>query len=267
MDVHGQQLAAIAQQPLHIGEAAQLLGIRAGGLPLLAIQLQLHGRQPLLNLHQPLGERMDGLGQVFGVAADPKRQRVKSHRHDSGEADHSTDPGGSQGDIPPGSGALDRYVGIRPRDRLPMTIAHRCQPLRRNRAQARMGVALVGALGAAMLSSLPGLAQTQQAAAAADSQPGAKGAQVYCFMRASGNDHQVSWAAAYAVIKRQSDRLFKTSPEHAAVMITETVVQNPDAYPDCSRYIGDLFRKPEVQPDAGAAGNKTGVTRSERLGQ
>ena len=90
---------------------------------------------------------------------------------------------------------------------------------------------------------------------------------MYCFMRASGNDHQVSWDAAYAVIKRQSDRLFKTSPEHAAVMITETVVQNPDAYPDCSRFIGDLFRKPEPQPDTSAPAGKTGVTRNDRLGQ
>jgi len=68
----------------------------------------------------------------------------------------------------------------------------------------------------------------------------------------------VSWDAAYAVIKRQSDKLFKTSPEHAAVMITEAVVQNPSVYPDCGRYLGDLFSKPEAKPEAGSrsAANK-----------
>ena len=48
-----------------------------------------------------------------------------------------------------------------------------------------------------------------------------KGAQVYCFMRSSGNDHTVSWNAAYALIKRQGRGMFKTSPQHASVIITE----------------------------------------------
>ena len=39
-----------------------------------------------------------------------------------------------------------------------------------------------------------------------------KGAKIYCFMRSSGNDHKVSWNAAYAVIKRQGSGMFKTSP-------------------------------------------------------
>jgi hypothetical protein len=72
---------------------------------------------------------------------------------------------------------------------------------------------------------------------------GNKGAQVYCFMRNNGNIHEVSWAAAYALVKRQSASLFKTSPEHAAVMITEAVVQNPGSYPDCGRYLGDLYTR------------------------
>ena len=71
---------------------------------------------------------------------------------------------------------------------------------------------------------------------------GAKGAKTYCFMRAEGNTHTVSWNAAYALIKRQSASLFKTSPEHAAVMITEAVVNNPTAYPDCGKYLGDLYK-------------------------
>jgi hypothetical protein len=68
-----------------------------------------------------------------------------------------------------------------------------------------------------------------------------KGAKIYCFMRSSGNDHSVSWNAAYAVIKRQGGQLFKTSPEHASVMITEAVVQDPGNFTDCGRFLGDLF--------------------------
>ena len=68
-----------------------------------------------------------------------------------------------------------------------------------------------------------------------------KGAKIYCFMRSSGNDHEVSWNAAYAVIKRQRSGVFKTSPEHASVMITEAVVQDPGNFPDCGQFLGDLF--------------------------
>ena len=75
----------------------------------------------------------------------------------------------------------------------------------------------------------------------ADEATQAKGAKIYCFMRSSGNDHNVSWNAAYALIKRQGRSMFKTSPEHASVMITEAVVNDPGSYPDCGRYLGDLF--------------------------
>ena len=78
-----------------------------------------------------------------------------------------------------------------------------------------------------------------------------KGAKIYCFMRSSGNDHSVSWSAAYAVIKRQGGQLFKTSPEHASVMITEAVVQDPGNFPDCGRYLGELF---------GGSPNKASIT-------
>jgi hypothetical protein len=103
--------------------------------------------------------------------------------------------------------------------------------------------------------------------------PGAKGAQVYCFMRANGNNHEVSWTAAYALIKRQSASMFRTSPEHAAVMITEAVVQNPTTFPDCGRYLGDLYNRRVQTTEASApavsgGGNAgTGVqTRSDRFG-
>ena len=79
------------------------------------------------------------------------------------------------------------------------------------------------------------------AAVMADEATQAKGAKIYCFMRSSGNDHNVSWNAAYALIKRQGRSMFKTSPEHASVMITEAVVNDPGSYPDCGRYLGDLF--------------------------
>ena len=79
-----------------------------------------------------------------------------------------------------------------------------------------------------------------------------KGAKIYCFMRSSGNNHEVSWNAAYAVIKRQRSGVFKTSPEHASVMITEAVVQDPGNFPDCGQFLGDLFGG-NTQPATAAA--------------
>jgi len=84
-----------------------------------------------------------------------------------------------------------------------------------------------------------------------------KGAQVYCYMRNNGNDHAVSFKASYALIKRQSSGVFKTSPEHAAVMITETVVEEPGSYPDCGRYLGDLFGRKSSKKSSSAASTNT----------
>ncbi|MEY3544037.1 MAG: hypothetical protein RLZZ247_194 [Cyanobacteriota bacterium] len=133
--------------------------------------------------------------------------------------------------------------------------------LRSSLARVLPGLALTTAL----ISALP-------VARAADnpSDPAGKGAQVYCFMRNSGNNHEVSWLAAYALIKRQSASLFKTSPEHAAVMITEAVVQNPGTFPDCGKYLGDLYasaaQEQQQQQREAASGSSTegGATRSER---
>ncbi|MFN7678137.1 MAG: DUF6554 family protein [Cyanobacteriota bacterium] len=131
-------------------------------------------------------------------------------------------------------------------------------------------------LGGGLLGGLLG----SNAFAQAES-PGAKGAQIYCYMRGNGNSHEVSWSAAYALIKRQSASLFKTSPTHAAVMITEAVVQNPNAFPNCGRYLGDLYstRVPATsQAPASSEGESDravspssqaglgGKTRSERFG-
>jgi len=129
-------------------------------------------------------------------------------------------------------------------------------------------------LAAALTTSLGLGAPAPVAAQSASENPGAKGAQVYCFMRANGNNHEVSWTAAYALIKRQSASMFRTSPEHAAVMITEAVVQNPTSFPDCGRFLGDLYNR-RIQsgaavdgsaPTTGAPAPAGGLTRGERFG-
>ncbi len=113
------------------------------------------------------------------------------------------------------------------------------------------------------------------AQAAAGDTPGGKGAQVYCYMRVAGNSHEVSWIAAYALIKRQSASLFKTSPEHASVLITEAVVQNPTSFPECGKYLGSLYEKQAAAEAAAAAtsqpsnsssssSSSSGVNRSDR---
>ena len=96
--------------------------------------------------------------------------------------------------------------------------------------------------------------------AAADTEE--KGANIYCFMRSSGNDHKVSWNAAYAVIKRQRSGLFKTSPEHASVMITEAVVNDPGSFPDCGQVLGDLFGGNTQPATASNFGNSSPVIES-----
>lgn len=93
----------------------------------------------------------------------------------------------------------------------------------------------------ALLLPMTGLLWSAAPAQAAGDGPADKGAQIYCYMRSNGNNHNVSWEASYALIKRQGSGLFKTSPEHAAVMITEAVVEDPSSFPDCGQYLGDLF--------------------------
>ena len=93
----------------------------------------------------------------------------------------------------------------------------------------------------ALLLPMAGMLWSAAPAQAAAKGPAGKGAQIYCYMRRNGNNHNVSWEASYALIKRQGSGLFKTSPEHAAVMITEAVVEDPGSFPDCGEYLGDLF--------------------------
>ncbi len=92
---------------------------------------------------------------------------------------------------------------------------------------------------------------------AASNEPGSKGAKIYCFMRSNGNEHEVSWKASYELIKRQASSLFKTSPRHAAVMITEAVVKEPNSFANCGKYLGDLF-----QPIERAAIDKSNLKNS-----
>ena len=111
---------------------------------------------------------------------------------------------------------------------------------------------------AALISALSGVTPALQAAEPIDE----KGAKIYCFLRSSGNDHEVSWKAAYAVIKRQRSGLFKTSPEHASVMITEAVVQDPGNFPDCGQFLGDLFGGNTQPATAATLGNSSSITES-----
>ena len=111
---------------------------------------------------------------------------------------------------------------------------------------------------AALIGALSTMTSPLQAAGATEE----KGAKVYCFMRSSGNDHEVSWNAAYAVIKRQRSGVFKTSPEHASVMITEAVVQDPGNFPDCGQFLGDLFGGNTQPATAATLGKSTTIIES-----
>ena len=111
---------------------------------------------------------------------------------------------------------------------------------------------------AALIGALSPMTSPLQAAEAENE----KGAKIYCFMRSSGNDHKVSWNAAYALIKRQRSGLFKTSPEHASVMITEAVVNDPGSFPDCGQFLGDLFGGNTQPATASTLGNSSPVTES-----
>ena len=111
---------------------------------------------------------------------------------------------------------------------------------------------------AALISAFSTMTSPLQAAEPTED----KGAKIYCYMRSSGNDHKVSWNAAYAVIKRQGRSMFKTSPEHASVMITEAVVQDPGNFSDCGQFLGDLFGGNTQPATAAALANSSSDTES-----
>ena len=111
---------------------------------------------------------------------------------------------------------------------------------------------------AALIGTFGSVSPALQAAEATEE----KGAKIYCYMRSSGNDHKVSWNAAYALIKRQGSSVFKTSPEHASVMITEAVVKDPGNFPDCGQFLGDLFGGNTQPASAATLGNSSSITES-----
>jgi len=67
------------------------------------------------------------------------------------------------------------------------------------------------------------------------------GAEIFCTMRDSGNDHRSSWEAAYSYIKQQKGGLFKVSPKRAASQITETVIRDSDKFSYCVEYLENLY--------------------------
>ena len=69
---------------------------------------------------------------------------------------------------------------------------------------------------------------------------GSFGAEIFCAMRDSGNDHESSWEAAYTYIKKQKGGLFKISPKNAAAQITETVIREREKFSYCIEYLDNL---------------------------
>ena len=67
------------------------------------------------------------------------------------------------------------------------------------------------------------------------------GAEIFCTMRDGGNDHESSWDAAYAYIKKQKGGFFKVSPKNAAAQITETVIREKEKLSYCVEYLDNLY--------------------------
>ena len=65
---------------------------------------------------------------------------------------------------------------------------------------------------------------------------------IYCLMRSYGNSHEVSWSAAYAVLNKANSGIFKLTTKQAVVLITEEIVNNPEKYPECGKYLGDIYK-------------------------
>ena len=69
---------------------------------------------------------------------------------------------------------------------------------------------------------------------------GSFGAEIFCTMRDGGNDHESSWEAAYAYIKKQKGGIFKVSPKQAASQITESVIRDRETFSYCVEYLDKL---------------------------
>ncbi len=66
------------------------------------------------------------------------------------------------------------------------------------------------------------------------------GAEIFCTMRDGGNDHESSWEAAYAYIKKQKGGIFKVSPKQSAAQITESVIRDKETFSYCVEYLDKL---------------------------
>jgi len=76
---------------------------------------------------------------------------------------------------------------------------------------------------------------------------GSFGAEIFCNMRDSGNDHRSSWEAAYTYIKKQKGGIFKVSPKQAASQITETVIREKEKFSYCVEYLDNLHPDRKLQ--------------------
>ena len=76
---------------------------------------------------------------------------------------------------------------------------------------------------------------------------GSFGAEIFCSMRDGGNDHESSWDAAYAYIKKQKGGFFKVSPKQAASQITESVIREREKYSYCVEYLDNLHPNRKLQ--------------------
>ena len=76
---------------------------------------------------------------------------------------------------------------------------------------------------------------------------GSFGAEIFCTMRDSGNDHRSSWEAAYSYIKKQKGGIFKVSPKQAASQITETVIREREKFSYCVEYLDNLHPDRKLQ--------------------
>ena len=76
---------------------------------------------------------------------------------------------------------------------------------------------------------------------------GSFGAEIFCNMRDSGNDHRSSWEAAYTYIKKQKGGIFKVSPRQAASQITETVIREREKFSFCIEYLDNLHPDRKLQ--------------------
>ena len=76
---------------------------------------------------------------------------------------------------------------------------------------------------------------------------GSFGAEIFCTMRDSGNDHRSSWEASYSYIKKQKGGIFKVSPKQAASQITETVIREREKFSYCVEYLDNLHPDRKLQ--------------------